>query len=187
MEFLTTLWLPILLSAVFVFLASSVLHMILPVHRNDAKPLPQEDEFCATLNAQNVEPGEYFFPACASMKDMGSEEMMAKYNRGPVGYLLLSPKGPPPMGKLLGQWFIYCVVVSIFTAYIAFLAMGKGADYEHAFRVCGSIAVSIYALGSVPNSIWKGVPWSNTVKFLFDGVVYGLVTAGTFGWLWPST
>lgn len=187
MDFFTALWLPMLLSAVFVFVASSIIHMLIPIHRNDAKALPDEEGFSDNLNDQNLAPGEYFFPACKSMKDMGSEEMMVKYRRGPVGFLILSPKGPPAMGKLLGQWFAYCWVVSFFTGYIAYLALGKGADYEHAFRVSGSIAVSIYALGSVPNSIWKGVPWSNTVKFLFDGVVYGLITAGTFGWLWPST
>jgi len=186
MEFLSDLWMPIVLSAVFVFLASSLLHMVIPLHRNDAKPLPQEDDLLDTLGANPPAPGEYMFPACTSMKDMANEDMIAKYNKGPVGFLLVLPNGPPSLGKFLGQWFVYCLVVSFFTAYIAHLAMGAGADYEHAFRVCGSIAVSIYALGNIPNSIWKGVPWSNTCKFLFDGVIYGLVTAGTFGWLWPS-
>ena len=40
MEFLIDLWLPIILSAVFVFLASSVLHMVVQVNKNDAGQLP---------------------------------------------------------------------------------------------------------------------------------------------------
>jgi len=42
-----------------------------------------------------------------------------------------------------------------------------------------------YGLGPIVNAIWKGQPWSVTLKEIFDGLVYGLLTAGTFGWLWP--
>jgi hypothetical protein len=27
--------------------------------------------------------------------------------------------------------------------------------------------------------------WGTTIKEVIDGLVYGLLTAGTFGWLWP--
>ena len=48
---LTSLWLPILLSAVVVFAASSIIHMVLPYHRNDFKKLPDEEGFLAALRA----------------------------------------------------------------------------------------------------------------------------------------
>ena len=48
------------------------------------------------------------------------------------------------------------------------------------------IAVAIYALSNIMNSIWKGVRWGTTFKYVVDGIVYGLVTGGTFGWLWPK-
>ena len=40
---ISALWLPILLSAVIVFVASSIIHMVLPVHRGDYRKLPEED------------------------------------------------------------------------------------------------------------------------------------------------
>ncbi len=43
-----------------------------------------------------------------------------------------------------------------------------------------------FSVSYVPDSIWKGVPWMVTFKNVVDGVVYGLVTAGVFGWLWPA-
>ena len=32
---------------------------------------------------------------------------------------------------------------------------------------------------------WKMKPCKMTLKHAFDGLVYALLTAGIFGWLWP--
>jgi len=186
MELLTDLWLPILLSAVFVFIVSSVLHMVLPIHKGDYKKLPGEDTVLGAMREQGVEPGCYMFPCPGSMKDMGSPEMIEKYQQGPVGFMTVIRSGPPAMGKSLVLWFLYSVLISLFVAYVAALGLPRGADYRKVFRVTGTVAVVAYALSNIPNSIWKGERWMITFKFIFDGVVYGLVTAGTFGWLWPG-
>jgi len=186
MEFLTDLWLPILVSAVFVFIASSILHMVIPIHKGDFRKLPSEEKVLAEMRAQGVQPGEYMFPCAGSMKDMGTPEMIEKYKQGPVGFMTVVPSGPCTMGKSLVQWFLYSLLISIFTAYVASHALAAGADYLAVFRLAGTVAVVAYALSNIPNSIWKGVPWSVTLKFVFDGIVYGLVTAGAFGWLWPQ-
>jgi hypothetical protein len=34
-------------------------------------------------------------------------------------------------------------------------------------------------------SIWYSRAWINTIKSTIDGLIYALLTAGTFGWLWP--
>lgn len=68
---LASLWLPILLSALFVFVASSVIHMVLPIHRGDYRKLPQEDRVLDGLR-DVVPPGQYMFPCPDSMKDMGT-------------------------------------------------------------------------------------------------------------------
>ncbi len=183
---LADLWLPILLSAVFVFVVSSVIHMVIPLHKGDYKQLPGEAEVLEAMRAQRVPPGDYMFPWAGSMKALGAPEMVAKFNQGPVGSVTVIPSGPPAMGKSLVQWFLYAVVISIFAGYIAAFSLESGAHYMRVFRLTGTVAILGYALSSVPNSIWKGVSWWTTLKFLFDGVVYGLVTAGTFGWLWPA-
>jgi hypothetical protein len=120
------------------------------------------------------------------MKEMGSPEMIEKYRRGPVGFLTVKPSGPPNMGVGLVQWFLFSVVISIFAAYIAKLALGYGAEFLPVFRVTGTVAILGYAVSYIPDSIWKGVGWGITLKFIFDGVVYGLATAVVFGWLWPA-
>ncbi len=186
MDFLTDLWLPILLSAVFVFIASSILHMVIPIHKGDYKKIPGEDLVLAEMRAQGLQPGEYMLPCASCMKDMASPEMIEKFNQGPVGFLTVMPNGPWTMGKSLVQWFIYSLLVSVFTAYVARHALDPGDAYLTVFRLTGTVAVLAYAFANIPNSIWRGASWGTALKFTFDGIVYGLVTAGAFGWLWPA-
>ena len=183
MAFLAELWLPILLSAVFVFIVSSLLHMVLPVHKGDVKKMPNEDAVLEAMRTGGTEPGEYMFPGCDSMEEMATPEMQEKLQRGPVGFMTVVPGFH--MGKSLVQWFAYSLLVGVFVAYLTRFALAPGADYLAVFRVAGTIAVLGYAVGNLPNSIWKGVSWKITAKFVFDGVLYGLVTAGAFAWLWP--
>jgi energy-converting hydrogenase Eha subunit F len=179
------LWLPIVLSAVFVFIVSSIVHMFLGHHRNDFKKLPNEDRLLQALHAENLSPGDYLFPRPASHKDMGSPEMLEKYKRGPIGVMTVLPSGPPTMGKQLSQWFLFCLAVGISVAYLTGRALGPGAEYLAVFRFAGTGAFYSHAFGRVVESIWMGRAWSTTVKNVFDGLLYALVTAGTFGWLWP--
>lgn len=183
---ITELWLPILLSAVFVFVVSSIIHMVIPIHKGDYKKLPGEDAVLSAMRSHNPRPGSYLFPCADSMKEMCSPAMTEKRKRGPVGFLTIVPSGPPGMGKNLVQWFIYTVVIGVFVAYLATLGLERGAVYMPVFRFTGTIAILGYALAAVPDSIWKGQKWGITLKFVFDGIIYGLVTAGTFGWLWPA-
>jgi hypothetical protein len=179
------LWLPILLSAVFVFLVSSAVHMFLPDHRSDFQKLPNEERMLGALRSKNIPPGDYLFPRPASHKEMGSPEMSEKFKKGPVGVMTVLPSGPPTMGKQLGQWFAFCLVVGIATAYLAGRALGPGATYLAVFRFAGTGAFYAHAFGRVIESIWMRRAWSTTLKNVFDGLLYALVTAGTFGWLWP--
>jgi hypothetical protein len=180
------LWLPILLSAVLVFVASSIIHMALPIHKSDYRKLPDEEKVLDTMRASGVTPGrEYRFPYC-TQKEMKSPEAIDKFKRGPVGLLVVMPNGAMSMGKFLGQWFIYCVVVSIFAAYLTGRTRMPGADYPEVFRVAGCTAFIGYALAQAQNSIWRGVTWGITLKHMLDGLIFGLLTGGTFGWLWPK-
>jgi hypothetical protein len=186
MEFLTALWLPILLSAVFVFVVSSIIHMATPMHKGDQKQIPNENTVLDTLRTQGVKAGMYAFPYASCMKDMGSEEMLAKLKQGPCGFLVVLPPGGFQMGRSLVMWFIYSLLVGLFVAYVTWHGLGAGADYRTVFRVAGAAAVLGYAFGYLQDPIWKGASWSTSIKFVIDGVIYGLVTAGTFGWLWPD-
>src|SRR5690348_4666836 len=143
---LVSLWMPILLSAVIVFVASSILHSVLPFHRSDYKKLPHEDEVMQAMGRFNIPPGDYLMPRPASREGMRSPEFVAKMKAGPIVVMTVMPSGPPSMGSNLAQWFVYCIVVGIFAAYIAGRALGPGAQYLHVFRFAGTIAFTGYAL-----------------------------------------
>lgn len=183
---LLSLWLPILLSAVLVFIASSVIHMMLKYHSNDFSRLPDEDKAMDALRPLNIPPGEYVMPFSGSMEAMKSPEYQEKVKKGPVMFMNVMPSGMPTMGKELALWFVYCVIVGIFAAYVGGRTLGAGTHYLAVFRVVGTVAFTGYALALMQNSIWYKRNWSATIKSMFDGLVYALLTAGVFGWLWPK-
>jgi hypothetical protein len=111
--------------------------------------------------------------------------MQEKYKQGPIGMMTVFPPGPPALPKFLAMWFAYCLVIGIVVAYLAWHTLRPGDPYRHVFRAAGTAAFLAYGLGNLSNGIWKGQPWSMTIKETIDGLVYGLLTAGTFGWLWP--
>lgn len=181
---LAALWLPIVVAAVIVFIASSIMHMVLPYHRGDYHQLPDEDKIRATLRAANLKHGLYNMPFCTH-KDMKSPATMEKFKEGPVGFITIMPSGPPAMGRFLIQWFAFCLVVGFFVAYLTAHTVPQGANYLVVFRVAGTAAFLGYGLGHLSDGIWKGQSWSMTIKETVDGLVYGLLTAGVYGWLWP--
>lgn len=186
MPALADLVVPIFLAAAFVFIVSSILHMATPMHKNDYKGLPDEEGVLDKMRGGgSLAPGQYMFPYCASMKELDSPEMKARFERGPVGFCIVA-SGGMQMGKTLGTWFLYCVIVSVFVAYVASLALPKGVESMTVFRLTGATAVLAYAFSSFPDSIWKHLPWSIAMRFLVDGVLYGLATAAAFTWFWPA-
>jgi hypothetical protein len=181
---LSLLWLPILLAAVGVFVASSVIHMALKYHQSEYRRLPDEEMVLAALRGIGMTPGLYVFPY-ATHQTMKSPEMQEKYKEGPVGFVSVMPSGLPNMGKFLGLWFGFCLVVSAFTAYITGITVVPGAIFAAVFRMAGTAAFMAYAVGVLPGVIWKGQPWSMTIKEFIDGAIYALITALIFAWLWP--
>lgn len=181
---LASLWLPIILSAVIVFIASAIMHTVLTYHQTDCKQLPDEAKALEALRGVGLKRGYYHFPYCTH-KEMKSAAHIEKLKQGPVGILTVFPSGPPAMGKFLGLWFGYCVIISFFVAYLTAHTVPAGTYYLAVFRVAGTAAFLAYGLSQLSNGIWKGQPWGMTVKEVVDGLIYGMLTAGAFGWLWP--
>ena len=181
-----SLWLPVLLSAVFVFIASSIIHMALTYHKPDRLPLPNEAGVMDALRPFKIPPGDYTVPCASDMKKMGSPEFLEKTKQGPVALMTVLPNGPMNIGRSLGMWFAYSVLVGAIAGYVAGLALGPGADYRVVFRIVSTVAFTGYALAILQSSIWWYQGWGATLRTMFDGLVYALLTAGTFGWLWPE-
>lgn len=180
-----SLWLPILVSAVFVFIASSMIHMMLRHHANDYRKLPDEDAFVEAIRKLNIPSGAYVYPRAADPKEMSSPGFKEKVKKGPGILLTIWPGGPPSMVVNLTQWFIYSVLIGIFAAYVAGRALQPGAHYLAVFRFVGVTAFLCYTVGGWQESIWYKRSWSTTLMNTLDGLFYALLTAGTFGWLWP--
>jgi len=180
------LWLPILLSGVFVFIASSILHMVLPIHRGDYAKLPGEDAIREAMRSQSVSPGTYMFPCAGSMKEACTPEHTAKLEQGPVGTMVIIPSGPIRIGRCLFQWFIFTLVVGAVVGYLTGVTTAAGTGASEVFRRATTAAFLAYAFSNVADSIWKGVSWTITAKFFFDGLVYALATGAAFAWLWPA-
>ncbi len=185
MTSLSALWLPILLSSVIVFVASSIIHMLLPWHRSDYPKVPNEDKVRDALRPFAIPPGDYMLPRCDSPAEMKTPEFAAKLNEGPVMVITALPNGQFSMGRNLVLWFVYCLVVGFFAAYVASRALAPGAHYPQVFQFVGATAFIGYALALWQMSIWYRRAWSTTIKATIDGLIYALLTAGTFGWLWP--
>lgn len=179
------LWLPILLSAVFVFVASSIIHMASPWHKGDYPRLPDEERVLGALRPLAIPPGDYLMPRPTSREELRSPAFAERMKQGPVVLMTVMPSGEMSMGRNLALWFVYLLVASVFAAYVAGRALAPGAPYLEVFRFAGVTAFACYALALWQMSIWYRRGFGITMKATVDGLVYALITAGTFGWLWP--
>lgn len=182
MQFVVDMWLPIVLSGLAVFILSAISHAALPFHHKEWRGLSNPDAASAAIRSGVSGAGLYSLPYASSAK-MSSPEVQAEMAKGPI-YITVLPTGMPSMGRMMGLSVVYNIIVSVFVAYIASHTVAAGAEYLTVFRVTGTVAFMAYALGTVPDSIWFGRPWSSYALQLADALVYSLVVGGIFGWRW---
>ena len=186
MDFITYLWLPIIVAAVGVFVASSLIHMVFKWHQSDYLGLANEDAVRTAIRANSPRPGQYAIPYCSDFKQMGTPEMQQKFREGPIAWLTLRAPGMPSMGPMLGQWFVLNLVVAGLVGYIASKTLLLTAPtFLGICREVGVITFLAYAGGSISGGIWMGKPWSSVAKEVLDAFIYGVVSALAFAWLWP--
>ncbi len=186
METLVGLWMPILVSSVLVFIASSLVWTVLGAHKWHIRGLPDEAGAREALAKQGVGPGMSTIPfssSLAAMKDPAYQEKLAK---GPVAVITVREPGVPNMGKFLGSWFLYVLFVSYTVAFVCGQTLGRGTPYMVVFKVAGAVALAGYSYAQIPAAIWWGRPWKSALKEFADGILYAALTAGSFGWLWPD-
>jgi len=186
MGLLAQLWLPMVLSAVFVFVASSILNMVLKFwHTPDYRGFSNEDEVRAAIRNGNADAGMYNVPYCTPER-MKDPAMLEKFRQGPNAVVYMRKAGMVNLGVYLGQWFAFCLFVAFLCALLAVHVFGVGADHRRVFHVVSLAALMGHGLGSLPNAIWWGQPWRVAIKYAVDGLIYAIVTGLTFAWLWPA-
>lgn len=183
---LMQLWLPILIGGLLVWFASGLIHMVLKYHNGDYLSLSNEDEVTAALRNGSPGTGVHSVPYCKDMAQMKDPAMQKRFEDGPVAFVTIFPKGMPPMGKLMAQQIAYSVVGCFLIAYCATLALAPGAPYMEVFRVVASVGFLAFGWAVIPYSIWYGHTWATCARYLLDALIYALVAAGTFAWLWPA-
>ena len=180
-----TLWLPVLVSAVLVWLVSALLHMVLRYHRADYRGLPDEEGAAAALGHGKLAPGVYPIPYCPDARSMKDPAVQGRYARGPVAIVTVMRSGVPNMGVLLTKWFAFCFLVSFIAAYLARHTLAGNPGNIEVMRVTGAVAFVAYGLGDIRDTIWKANPAGNAARAVLDALVYAVVTGGVFLWLWP--
>jgi hypothetical protein len=178
------LWLPIVLAAVAVFIASFLAWVVLPHHKPDFKRLNDEEGLLADIRSKNPDPGVYMFP-CYTPEDLKDPEKKKRYEAGPNGVLIVWP-GPANMGANMVKTLVFYLVVGICVGYVGGLHLSPGAEFMPVFRFTATVAIMSYCLGLVTNAIWFRKTLRATTMDIVDGLVYGAITGLIFAWLWPS-
>ena len=186
MNELAGLWIPIVVSAFAVQGASCVVHVFLAQRLRNWKTLPEEDATVEHLQKSGTAPGFYVFPGRHSRASNASEESrLQRMESGPWGTVNIRA-GQPSIGKALVQSLTFCLVTSVFVAYLGTLALSPGDDFSSVFQVIGTAGILAYAFGGIPNAIWFGLDFRSAVLDVVDGIFYGLITGVAFGMLWPN-
>lgn len=178
------LWLPVLVAAIAVFIASSLIHMVFKWHNSDYRRLDNEADVLAALRTRLPAPGQYTFPHCTDMKAMQEADMQAKYNTGPVGLLTILPNGAPRIGRSLGQWFALNLVIAALAAGVARHVLGD-SNAHNAAHLAAILTFLTYAGGSIQSGIWMGKGWGSVLKDQLDALIYAIASGLVFLWLWP--
>jgi hypothetical protein len=181
-----SLWLPVVVSAVTVFVLSSLAHMALKHHKRDYKEIPDEDAVAESIRKAGLSPGVYFLPYCGDPAKMKDPAVRKKYEDGPVALITLLRNGAPAVGAHLLQWLVLCFLVSFTAAYVARHSLSPSTDGLTVMRITGTLAFVGYAYGYFQDSIWKGIPWGNSLRGMADAVAYALATGLVFRLLWPG-
>lgn len=181
---LASLWLPILVSSVAVFVLSTAVCMALPHHKNDWKRLADEEGFLDAVRGQMLAAGMYMYPSY-SPGDMKSPESKARWARGPWGLLIVRP-GEPSMGRLMSAWLLFMVVVAVFVAYVVGHGNGPGTDAWRIFRVTSAMAWIVFGGAAIPGFVWDGKPGSYAAKAIVDALFFALAMGAVFAWMWPK-
>ena len=181
-----SLWLPVLVSAAVVWIASAIAWMAMPHHKSDFKKLPDEAGMTELLRKMALAPGQYLLPFMGDHKQMKDPAFCKRLEEGPLASIRIQKNGMPKMGPQLVTYFAYCVLVSFLVGYIARHTLDFGAERLIVFRLTGTVAIAAYTMALIPESIWMWRPWNVTWKSVFDSIVYGILTGAIFACLWPK-
>lgn len=182
---LAELWLVVLVSAVAVFVVSSILWMALPHHKADIRFLPDQPAFDAALSGLDIPPGLYMFPNCSNSAEMKTEAFKQRWAAGPWGTITIAPRQPNFARNLL-LTFLTFLVGSFLVAYLASFSLSPLTSDHTVFRFAFTAAFLGYVIGGLPSAFFLGKPTRFILTDALDSTIYALTTALVFMLLWPG-
>jgi len=183
MAILLPLWLPILLSAGVVWIASAIVWMALPHHKRDFINLPNEDAFSEFLHKSGIPPGNYVFPDFRGREAMKNERICKQLEKGPVGHLSIWPTPLTMGGKLIATFLVY-LAISTLIAYLTRVALPGAAPFARVFQIAGTAGVLAYCFSFIPTGVWFGAYRRTLIASFIDGIAFGCITGAIFAWFW---
>jgi hypothetical protein len=180
---LASLWLPILLSGVALFIASFLAWMVIGHHKADSSGLQNEDAFSKFVRECNLAPGAYMFPHCPTKEEWKSEAFQERMKSGPNGMLYIWQPNIN-MGFNMFLTFLLFTAISFVIAYLAGMVIPPGADPWFVFRFVATAAVLVHATSGLLNAIWFR---RKILGDVIDGIAYGLITGAIFAAMWPGS
>jgi hypothetical protein len=178
-------WLPIVVATVLCFISGAILHMMIPLHRKDWRPLPDEDAVLAVLKRIGVTPGNYMFPA-ADMTKMKDPVFLQRMAENPGGVMTVRPPGGIVMGPYLLKQFVYHLIISIFVAFAVSRLLHVGDAHGAVLHFTALVAGLAYIGALFPEAIWYHQPGNYVIAKVVDGIVWALLTGLAFSWLGPN-
>lgn len=185
MQFLTDLWLPIIVSGVGVFIASALVWTALPHHKKEFAPVGNEAAVMDALRAGAITPGRYVTPFMGDRERMQTPEGKALLERGPIAYITVQRSGALNMGPMMLQSLGSATLIAVFVANIGWNALPPDASFHEVFHITAIATFMAYAMGTISESIWFGRPWKSLALNTVDSLLYAFVAGGIFAWLWP--
>lgn len=184
MTMLLSLWLPIVVCTVVLFFASFLAWVVLPHHKPDHKPWPDEDALMEFIRSHGSPAGEYIFPWCPDSTAAQDPAVQKKYASGPWGLLTVWPH-QPHMGRNMAMTVLFFFIVTLLIGYIGAAALPPGAGFGQVFQIVGTTAILAYSASEILHRIWFTRPLRAKLMNLLDGIAYGIITGVIFGLLWP--
>jgi len=181
-----SLLLPILLASVAVFIVSLIIHMAMPWHKSDYGNVPNDDDAIAAIRSLNLAPDDYAVPNPRLPGGGKNPNFIPNFERGPSFHMTVMNPGKMNMGKYMGTWFLFTLLISAIAGWVTGSIVAPGGNTRAVFHFSAIITACSYGFGAWPLSIWYHRKWSTAFKGTFDAILYGLATGAVFMWMWPK-
>ena len=179
---LISLFFPVLLTTVALFISGFLCWAILPNHKPDWQKLPNEDEFLDAIAELNLPRGNFAYPHAMDQQSMESDTYKRAVERGTFGTVQVWGEAPK-MGTNLIRQVVYLLVTNSCLAYLSTLALPAGADFMQVFRFVATAALLTFTVAVVPGTIWFK---NRLTGYLIDGVIQAVIVGAIFGSMWPA-